>query len=252
VTTTATINSASRLGHLDAMRVGATEYDRFVDVLRSLGAPDWAQPTDCTLWDVKSLVAHNLANLEANASLRELAHQMQTAGKRAKVSGNTMIDELTALQVAERSTLTPAELCRRFEIAMPRALKGRRRVPAVMRRLVKIDVPPPFTSMTLGFLIDTIYNRDLWMHRVDICRATGREMVLDAAHDARLVAEIVYDWAARHGQPYELVLDGRAGGVFRAGTGGQQLHLDAVEFCRIVSGRDANDAAGLLQTPVLF
>jgi uncharacterized protein (TIGR03083 family) len=252
VTTTTTINSASRLGHLDAMRVGTTEYDRFVEVLRSLGADDWGQPTDCTLWDVKSVVAHNLANREANASTPELLHQMWTAGTRAKVSGNTKLDEMTALQVEERSTLTAAELCRRFEIAMPRALKGRRRVPAVMRRLVTIDVPPPFTSMTLGFLIDTIYNRDLWMHRVDICRATGREMVLDEAPDGRLVAAIVYDWAARHGQPYDLVLDGRAGGVFRAGNGGQQIRLDAVEFCRIVSGRDANDAVGLLQIPVLY
>jgi uncharacterized protein (TIGR03083 family) len=249
---TTTVNDARRLGHHEAMSVGAAEYQRFIDLLRTLGPQDWAQPTDCTLWDVKAVVAHNLANMEANASVRELVHQMRTATARAKASGNLMVDALTALQVSERAALTPAELVSRIEATAPRAIKGRRRVPAPMRRLVKIGAPPPFGTMTLGFLIDTIYNRDMWMHRVDICRATGREMSLDAEHDGRLVAEIVGDWAANHRQPYDLVLDGPAGGRFGHGAGGEQLQLDAVEFCRIVSGRDASDVPGLLTTQVLY
>jgi uncharacterized protein (TIGR03083 family) len=252
VTTTPVLTQARRIGHLEAMSVGAVEYQRFIDLLRTLDADDWARPTDCSLWDVKAVVAHNLANLESSASIREMVHQMRTARARSKTSGALMLDELTSLQVSERAAQTPAELIEGLAAVAPRAIRGRRRVPAVMRRLVNVPVPPPFDSMELGFLIDTIYNRDVWMHRIDICRATGREPVLDADHDGRLVSEIVYDWAARHGQPYELVLDGPAGGTFTGGSGGARLHLDAVEFARIVSGRDSVEASGLMTTPVLY
>jgi hypothetical protein len=88
------------------------------------------------------------------------------------------------------------------------------------------------------------------MHRVDITRATGREMVLTADHDGRLVADVVAEWARRHGQPFTLHLTGPAGGVFTQGTGGDELTLDAVEFCRTLSGR-AN-GAGLLTQEVPF
>jgi hypothetical protein len=129
----------------------------------------------------------------------------------------------------------------------------RRRTPAVLRRTIKISVPPPHESLGLGFLIDQIYNRDMFMHRVDICRATGREMTLDAAHEGRIIAEVVGDWADNHDQPFDLVLDGPAGGAFRRGEDGEHLRLDAVEFARIVSGRrDGNAVVGLLSTEVLY
>ena len=207
--------------------------------------------TDCTLWDVRAMVAHLLANMDQNASMREMVHQIGTAKKRARASGSPMVDELTSLQIAERASLSPDELLSRIEAAVPRAVKGRQKVPSVMRRLVRIDAGS-FGRMTLGYLVDTVYTRDVWMHRLDICRATGRPMVLDANHDGRLVAAIVGDWAERHGQPYELVLGGPAGGVFSRGEGGERHDLDALEFCRIVSGRDSSDAEGLLQTEVLF
>ena len=76
--------------------------------------------------------------------------------------------------------------------------------------------------------------------------------MLDADHDGRLVGAIVHDWAIGHGQPYDLVLDGPAGGAFRGGEGGEPLELDPVEFCRIVSGRHIVDPGGLLATEVLF
>ena len=246
-----TVQSTSLPGHREAMSLGAAEYERLLDVLRSLEPQDWSRLTDCTLWDVRATVVHLLANMDQNASIREMAHQISTAKKRARVSGSPMVDELTALQIAERASLNPGALLSRIEATMPRALKGRQKVPGVMRRLVRIDAGP-FGRMTLGYLVDTVYTRDVWMHRLDISRATGRPMMLDADHDGRLVAAIVGDWAERHGQPYELVLRGPAGGVFGRGAGGERHELDAVEFCRIVSGRENGDAIGLLQTEVLF
>ena len=56
------------------------------------------------------------------------------------------------------------------------------------------------------------------------------------------------EWAGRHGQPYTLELTGPAGGAW--GTGGERITLDALDFCRVVSGR--GEATGLLATAVPF
>jgi uncharacterized protein (TIGR03083 family) len=250
--TTATDEALRLPEHGEAMHLAAEEYKPFVSLLRDLGPDEWTRATDCTLWDVRAVVAHNLANMEANASVLELIHQLHTANKQAKTSGDLMIDEMTRLQVAERSALTPEQMVSRTEAVVPRALKGRRRVPRVMRKLVRVSAPPPLTRMSLGYLIDHIYTRDVWMHRVDISRATGREMDLIGDHDRELVRTIVCDWAQAHDQSFRLVLEGPAGGVYSRGDGGEELQLDAVEFCRIVSGRNPDAAQGLLATAVLF
>ena len=88
------------------------------------------------------------------------------------------------------------------------------------------------------------------MHRVDIARATGREIVLTPEHDGRIIADVVAEWARRHGQPFTLTLTGPAGGAFVAGDGGDPITIDAVEFCRILAGRA--DGAGLLTQEVPF
>jgi hypothetical protein len=103
---------------------------------------------------------------------------------------------------------------------------------------------------TFGYLIDVILSRDPWMHRIDIARATGRDLVLTADHDGVLVADVAAEWAERHGQACTLTLTGPAGGSWVRGTGGPQLELDAVEFCRLLSGRGRGD--GLLNIPVPF
>jgi hypothetical protein len=48
-----------------------------------------------------------------------------------------------------------------------------------------------------------------------------------------------------------LHLTGPAGGRWTVGTGGPQLELDVVEFCRALSGR-AHPIDGLLSTEVPF
>lgn len=75
-------------------------------------------------------------------------------------------------------------------------------------------------------------------------------MTLTADHDGVLVADVVAEWAGRHGRAYRLTLTGPAGGFWSQGADGESLDLDAVEFCRVVSGRGAAD--GLLSTHVPF
>lgn len=63
---------------------------------------------------------------------------------------------------------------------------------------------------------------------------------LTADHDGRLVADVVAEWAQRHGRPFELCLTAPAGGQFTRGADGPDLTYDAVQFCRLLSGRDGS------------
>ena len=115
---------------------------------------------------------------------------------------------------------------------------------------MKVEVEKVMERWTLGYLFDVILTRDTWMHRVDICRATGRPVELTAAHDGRIVADIAVEWARRHGEPFRITLTGPAGGTYTSGQNGDDITLDAVEFCRILSGRESG--TGLLGQPVPF
>jgi uncharacterized protein (TIGR03083 family) len=248
-TGTVDVETIPPLGHDEAMALAATEYERFVDVVRALRPEDWDKPTDCTEWDVRAMVGHNLGNFEAAASVREMVRQQVKALRRARRDDLSPLDAMTAVQVDERAALANDELLRRLERILPKAVAGRRRPPAFVRNGVRFDMSEG-RKRPLGYLLDAVYTRDSWMHRVDLARATGRPMVLTPEHDGRIVANVVADWADNHGQPFRLVLRGPAGGTFVHGTGGETHELDAVEFCRTMAGRAAGP--GLLRTLVLF
>jgi hypothetical protein len=93
---------------------------------------------------------------------------------------------------------------------------------------------------TLGYLIDVILTRDPWMHRMDIAAATGTSPRLTAGHDGVIVADVVAEWAGRHGKDFELTLTGPAGGTWRSGANGPSWTLDAIDFCRAISRRPAS------------
>jgi uncharacterized protein (TIGR03083 family) len=251
-TTSSPSTAAPRRSVLDrgvAMRLAAREYDRFLSELRRLGAADWGRPTECPAWDARQLAAHVLGMAEMSASLPEQMRQMRAAGK----AGGLFIDALTALQVAKHEDKTPAQIVERFAKVGPKAAKGRRRTPGFVRgRTMPVAQPVGGVDekWTLGFLVDVILTRDTWMHRVDLARAAGHEPELTADHDGVLVADVVAEWAERHGQSCTLTLTGPAGGTWTYGTGGPALHEDAIEFCRLLSGRGTGD--GLLAQQVPF
>jgi uncharacterized protein (TIGR03083 family) len=235
------------------MRLAAQEYDRFIAQLRDLSPEDWARPTPCPPWDVHAMVCHVLGMVELAASVPEQLRQMRAARK----AGGLFIDALTTLQVDKHIARTPDELLTRLAEVAPRAAAGRRRTPALVRRIPLGDQPVDETgshteTWTLGYLVDVIFTRDLWMHRSDIAVATGRAMTLTAEHDGVLVADVAAEWAVRHGQPCTITLTGPAGGSWTFdGRGDPAAHeLDAVEFCRILSGRGSGQ--GLLTTRVPF
>lgn len=245
----ATRPRTSTLDRATLMRLAVTEYERFTASLAGLSAQDWARPTECPGWDVRAMAGHILGMAEMAASVRESVRQQRAAGKRPEKG----IDALTALQVEEHADLTTQQVVDGLRRTGPRAARARRRTPGLIRRLRLPELQPiggTPEAWTLGFLIDTILTRDPWMHRIDIARATGRELHLTADHDGVLVADVVTEWAGRHGQPCQLRLTGPVGGSWTFGTGGPALTLDAVDFCRTLARREP--ASGLLATEVPF
>ena len=255
--TTAVASSARttpRLPAIDrptAKRLMATEYQRVIEQLRSLSDDEWRAPTCNTGWDVRALVAHMLGMVAMAASVPEQLRQMRAAKKH----GGEFIDALTAIQVEKYDGWSQQQLVAEYERLAPRAVKGRCRTPGLLlRRTMPDDQPvaPPdvYERWTFGYLIDVILTRDPWLHRSDIAAATGRELELTADHDGVIVDDVVGEWAARHGQPCTLTLTGPLQRQYSFGDGGSSYTVDAVEFCRILSGRGAGE--GLLAHRVPF
>lgn len=236
------------LDHGPAMAIAAAEYDRFLGALSGLAPADWTRPTVCSGWDVRAMAGHVLGMARMVSSLPQFVRQNVAA---ARAGGG--IDALTAIQVRQQASLSAAQLVERFAIVAPRAARGRHRLSRVLGRLPLPEaqaVGEDRERWAFGYLFDVILTRDTWMHRMDIGRATGSAPVLSADHDGLLVHDVVAEWSQRHGQPFRLRLTGPAGGTWSAGRCGPDIELDAVEFCRVLSGRGSD--TGLLAQQVPF
>jgi uncharacterized protein (TIGR03083 family) len=252
--TTADVTTIAPFTHREAMRRQALELERTLGLLRSLDAVSWTAATDCPAWDVRAMYQHVLGACEAGASIRENIHQLRQARAYRKQHGGPLEAALSAVQVRERAHLSPAQIIGRLTATAPKTVRGRGRTPALVRNHAKLAVDGPVhETWELGYLIDTIYLRDLWMHRIDAARAIRRPPELNASHDGRIVTDIVAEWARRHGKPFTLDLTGPAGGTYASSPGqpgAERIALNAVEFCRTLAGRAP--ATGLLTTIVPF
>jgi uncharacterized protein (TIGR03083 family) len=235
-----------------AMHLAATEYARCAELWARLQPDQWRTPTVNTGWDVRDTAGHMLGMAQMMSSLPQLIGQMSTSMRQArKAKAPVSIDFLTALQVRRNAGLSPAELIQRWRETAPKAVRGRRRLPGLLHGRTMPEaqlVGGQLERWTFGYLVDVILTRDPFMHRLDICAATGVAPQMTREHEGTLVDDIVREWAQRHGKHFTLELTGLAGGVW--GAGGEQITLDAVQFCRIVSGR--GEASGLLTTAVPF
>jgi uncharacterized protein (TIGR03083 family) len=246
----------SAMRHRDAMKLAAVEYQRVVDALSALGPADWSKPTDCPDWDVRQLACHVVGMAAMAASPRETARQQKLAGAEHAKRGGAMVDSLTAVQVRERDGRSPEEIVAEAGRVAPRAARGRRLTPVFIRQRT-FPVPQLLNGVeeqwTVGFLVDVVLTRDPWMHRIDLARATDKELELTAEHDGLIVDDVVREWAARHGRAYRLELTGPAGGHWSSDLPGEppeSIRMDAIDFCRTISGRATG--VGLLHTEVPF
>jgi uncharacterized protein (TIGR03083 family) len=255
-TTTASARDAlvrPALDHRTAMRLAREEYRRMADTLAALSPEDWARPTDCPAWDVRQMGCHMVGMAAMVTTPLEQRRQQRLVHAEVDARGTDPLDALTGLQVSERAAWAPADVVAGARRVGPRAVRGRRMTPGFIRRR-RFPAPQRVNGQdewwSIGFLSDVILTRDPWMHRMDIAHATGRSPVLTADHDGVIVADVVAEWAGRHDAPYSLTLTGPAGGSWSRGEGGEAFEMDAVEFCRVLSGRGTGD--GLLAVSVPF
>jgi uncharacterized protein (TIGR03083 family) len=247
------------IDHDEAFEVSRTAYRRLADLVATFEAKDWSAPTECAGWTVRDMVGHLVGAMRSASSTREMGSQLVEIRRRVRRLGGNQTDHMTAVQIRRTADLAPTELVAECAALVEPAARGRHRTPRLVRNLVRIPVDlstdggePQMEIWKLGYLNDVILTRDIWLHRIDLCRALGVAPQLTAEHDGRIVADVAAEWARRHGRPYDLTLTGPAGGRFASATGegAEVIEIDAVDFCRTLSGR--SPGAGLLAQAVPF
>ena len=206
--TTTDVRDIPPIRHDEAMDLAAAEYQRFTTLLRGLAPGDWNAATVCDRWDVRAIAAHVLGAAEACASIPENIHQMRLGRRVQRQLGlGHIVHGANEVQVRERAGLGPAALIGRLGAHGATRPAGRRRFPPFLRP-VRIGMEPPLGRRSAG-LPD---GHRLHPRRMDAPhrhrRATGRESVLTAGHDGRLIADMVADWAATHHQAFTVHLSG--------------------------------------------
>lgn len=237
-TATVDVSSIVRIDHAEAMGIAAVENSKFGGMLRALSPEQWSTPTECTRWDVRAMAAHVIGSAASQASPREFFRQKR-AGNRIceELESPFWWDGMNELQVRERATSTTAQLIAEWDAVSAKALRSRSKLPRPIAGLKLLKLPEPVGRQPLSYLFDIGFTRDVWAHRIDIAQATATEPDHDAVHDGRLLADIVAEWAATHGEPFTLVIAGPAGGTYVQGTGGDEIRIGVVDFVRTLAGR---------------
>lgn len=219
-----------------------TEFARFMSLIKVLDPDDWAKPTACTAWTVQNMLAHQAGGYASGTGYREMIRQYSAKRK----PGQLPEDATNELQVSERAGRSPADLIAELNTVGPVAIQKwayQFRLAKLVTGLVK--VPHPVAGvLSFQHLMWVIHSRDTWMHRLDICRATGRHFEQTAEHDGRIAALVMLDVERAHsklldGNAIVFELTGIAGGNWKVGGGepASQVKMDTLDFNIFVSGR---------------
>lgn len=232
----------------DWMPLADNAYRRLAAAFAALDHEDWTRSTPCEGWTVRDLGGHLVGAMRSAAGFREMMSQQRQISARVKATGENLTDVMTAVQIERTAGLTHEEVANEMLALVEPAVRGRARLPGFVRRRIKfpVEIGSISETWTLDYLNGCILTRDAWLHRIDLCDAIGVAPTLDET-DGRIVGDVAVEWARRHGQPVKLTLTGPAGGTLTAGDGGPEVSIDAVEFCRVVSGRSAHDHPLLTQ-----
>ena len=166
----------------DAAEVATGAYDDLIALVETLEGDDWRAQTECPGWNVTDVVGHLIGSAKAAASKRELMRQNIYGFRHAREYDGNAMDAYNALQVEEHASLTAAERVDALKAVAAEAVRGRMRTPAFLRA-VSMAVKPNGSVAegmpnkgNVGHLMDAIYTRDVFMHRIDIARAVGRDL----------------------------------------------------------------------------
>lgn len=240
--TTTTVPRAAHLPQTDpdaARDHAAAEYDALLAMVGAFSPSDWDRPTDCTAWQVRDMVAHVAGAAEEACRLPVLLRHQAAALNGVRRRAGAMADLLSQAQIDDRDGLTDAALAADLRRWAAGAADGRRRQPRPLRRVPMLAFTGLRPGTTLAHLLDVIYVRDVWLHRVDLQRATGVDMPVSTA-EGEVVAQVVRDldleWP---GPAFTLELTGRGAARWRVGEGDPVATVteDSVALMRLLSGR---------------
>ena len=242
--TVRTANTIPYVAPDEAYSLLKVQLDRLLALLETLSPEDWSKPTACTMWNVRDMVAHQAGGYASGTGYREMIRQYSSPPRR----GQLPEDAVNELQVRERAGKSPTDLIAELRAIGPVAIQKW----AHQFRLAKmVTIPHPVGGMfSLRHLMWVIHSRDTWMHRLDICRATGRAFEQTADQDGRIAELVMLDVekALRRklaGKSVLFDLSGIAGGTWKVGNGdpAAEIQMDVLEFNIFASGRYPLDKA---------
>lgn len=245
----------------DADQLTRDVFAQLIDSARALSEAEWRRPTECPGWTVRDMLAHVVGAAQGQASVLMTIRQLRYGmAHKSRFAGNDL-DAMNEFQIRLQDRVGNEALVQALERTVEPSIRGRRRRAHWLGR-ASVPIAPGGstapgmpTRLTMAELCTITYTRDAWLHRLDIARAVDAEPVLDPVVDGRIVADVVADWCSRHGRPVDLVLTGPAGGHFVQGASAPQLIMDALDLCRVLSGRRPEGTVPdtpLLSTRVLF
>lgn len=237
-----TVENAARIPYVtaaEAEQLARVEISRLITLLESLDATDWAKPTACVKWDVRDMAAHQAGAFASGTGYGQLFHQYKASIK----PGQPPEDSINELQLAERANKSPAELIAEIKATGDAAARNWAHGFRPLKALVGMPHPVP-GWLTLKHLMLVVHSRDTWIHRLDICRATGRRFEQTADHDGRINELVVLDLSKTLSKKLgasaiALELHGIAGGHWIIGKGepAATIRMDTVDFNIYASGR---------------
>ena len=225
----------------EAFSLMQTSFERFMQVIESLNADDWTKPTACTDWNVHDIVAHQAGGYVSGINYTEMIRVMRLYTSKVG-PGRLPEDKVNEFQVNQRADKSPTELITELRQAGPIAIKNS----AYRFRLIKpiVSSHPIGGVISLRYILWIIRSRDTWMHRLDICRATGHHFEQTKEHDGRINELVVLDLARSlknklGKRALNLVLTGIAGGAWKIGPTEPEatIEMDTLDFNIYASGR---------------
>lgn len=183
------------------------------------------------------MLAHQAGGYASGTGYREFFRQSSSKKK----SDQLIEDAINTLQVGERHDKSPAEIIAELRQVAPKAMRNW----AHGFKLVKwVSIPHPVSGrLALRHLMWVIHSRDTWMHRLDICRATGKPFEQTAEHDGAIAALVMRDVAHKiagklAGKAIVFELSGVAGASWKVGHGEEvaRIRMDMLDFNIFVSG----------------
>jgi uncharacterized protein (TIGR03083 family) len=210
-------------------------------MVRGFTPAQWQAETDCTEWRVREMLAHCAGAAEEASRPLKGGVRLTKAEVQRRLEKNrrAAVDYWCAKQIADRAALDDAAVLADLELWAARAPEGKRRIPGLIRRAKLPSFAGLRRGADLAYFLDVITGRDVWLHRVDLARATGVELALADAEEevvAQVMRDLDIEW---DGPGVDVTLTGRAPGRWLIGDASPiaNVTVDSLAFMRLLSGR---------------